>query len=66
MSKKCLTQQQLIIARLKQGWTSPLDALYDCGTMKLSTRVGELKWKGHSIIDVWHESRKYKLYRMAK
>jgi hypothetical protein len=65
MSKK-YTQHQLIIARLKQGWTSPLDALYDCGTMKLSTRVGELKWKGHSIIDVWHESRKYKLYRMAK
>lgn len=60
------TQQQLIIQTLSKGWTSPLDALHKAGTMKLSTRVGELRQAGYLILDKWHESKKYKMYRLIK
>jgi len=32
--------------------------------MKLATRVGELRRAGNNIIDKWHESRRFKIYRM--
>lgn len=60
------TQQELIIEVLKRGWTSPLDALRYAGTMKLATRVGELRRAGNLIIDKWHESRRYKMYRLTR
>lgn len=60
-----LTQRELIIKRLKMGWTSPLDALKYAGTMKLSTRVGELRAEGYLIFDKWHESKKFKQYIMS-
>jgi hypothetical protein len=50
----------------KGKWVSPLDALHQAGTMKLSTRVGELRAEGFLILDKWHESKEYKLYRMVK
>ena len=59
------TQRQLIIECLKKGWISPLDALKYAGTMKLATRVGELKAQGYMILDKWHESKKYKLYKLV-
>ena len=62
---KDITQRELIIKRLRMGWTSPLDALKFAGTMKLATRVGELKAEGYTIYDQWHESKKYKIYLMA-
>ena len=61
-----ITKKQLIIKALASGWTSPLDALKSAGTMKLSTRVGELKAEGYVILDKWHESRKYKMYRFVQ
>lgn len=61
-----MTQQQLIIKCLKKGWKSPLDALREAGTMKLSTRVGELRTAGFVILDKWHPSRAFKLYKMVK
>jgi hypothetical protein len=61
-----MTQQELIIKCLKKGWKSPLDALREAGTMKLSTRVGELRKAGCVILDKWHPSRAYKLYKMVK
>lgn len=60
-----MTQQAAIIQCLKKGWKSPLDALKEAGTMKLSTRVGELRHKGFKILDKWHESRKYKMYKLV-
>ena len=60
------TQRQMIIDCLKKGWISPLDALKYAGTMKLSTRVGELKKEGHIILDKWHPSKEYKLYKLVK
>ena len=61
-----ITQKQLIIKALSKGWISPLDALKSAGTMKLSTRVGELKAEGYLILDKWHESKKYKMYRFVQ
>jgi hypothetical protein len=59
------TQKQNIIKALKTGWISPLDALKKAGTMKLATRVGELRQEGYLILDQWHESRKFKIYRLV-
>ena len=61
-----MSQQTKIINMLKKGWKSPLDALYECGSMKLSTRVGELRQAGFVIQSKWHESKKYKIYRIVK
>ena len=61
-----MSQHTKIIAMLKKGWKSPLDALYECGSMKLSTRVGELKRAGFVIESKWHTSKKYKIYKLIK
>ena len=61
------TQRTKIILCLRQGkWVSPLDALREAGTMKLSTRVGELRAQGYLILDKWHDSHEYKMYRMVR
>ena len=60
------TQKQDIIKALKTGWISPLDALKQAGTMKLATRVGELRQQGYLILDRWHESKKFKEYKLIK
>lgn len=57
------TQKHRIIAALRT-WISPLDALHKAGTMKLATRVGELRREGHQIEDKWSSDRAYKLYRI--
>ena len=61
-----MSQQQRIIQCLKTGWVSGLDALYQAGTMKLSTRVGELKDAGWNIQSKWNADKRYKLYRLVK
>jgi len=61
-----MSQQEAIIECLKKGWKSPLDALNEAGTMKLATRVGELRRAGYIILDKWSQHRKYKLYKINK
>ena len=63
-----MTQHESIIKRLRKGWTTGLDALNDCGTMKLATRVGELRMAGHRIVDKWVElnGKRFKAYRLVK
>ena len=58
-------QRTAIIKCLQKGWKSPLDALNEAGTMKLATRVGELRRAGYVILDKWHESKRYKLYKLV-
>jgi hypothetical protein len=58
-----MTQHQIIIRLLNKGWISPVDAFKAGGGMKLSTRVGELRKAGYIILDKWHPSKKFKLYR---
>jgi hypothetical protein len=65
MSQKELnmTQHQIIVKLAKKRWISPLDAFKEGGGMKLSTRVGELRRAGYTILDKWHPSKSFKLYR---
>ena len=62
-----MSQHQLILKALRK-WCSPLDALKECGTMKLSTRVGELRQAGHNIQDRWDSAngKTFKSYRLVK
>lgn len=60
-----MSQQEAILKCLKKGWKSPLDALNEAGTMKLSTRVGELRRAGYIILDKWSEDRRFKLYKLV-
>jgi hypothetical protein len=63
-----LSQQQSIIKRLRKGWTTGLDALQTCGTMKLATRVSELRRDGYTVLDKWVEAegKRFKAYRLVK
>ena len=36
------TQQNKLIKRLREGWLNSLDAVYECGCLKLTTRVNEV------------------------
>ena len=59
-----MTQKNLILIAIKR-WISPLEALRLAGTMKLSTRVGELRLEGYNIEDKWSDDGRYKVYRLA-
>lgn len=63
-----MTQREVIIKRLKRGWCTGLQAVYDCGTMKLATRVSEMRRDGLNIIDKWVEQggKRFKAYRIVK
>jgi len=61
-----MSQRQAILKCLQKGWKSPLDALYEAGTMKLATRVGELRRSGYVILDKWSDDKRYKLYKLIK
>jgi len=58
-----MSQYEIIVKLAKKRWISPLDAFTNGGGMKLSTRVGELRRSGYLILDKWHPSKSYKLYR---
>ena len=58
-----MTQHQIIVKLAKKRWISPLDAFKEGGGMKLATRVGELRKSGYTILDKWHKSKEYKLYK---
>ena len=59
-----MTQKNLILIALKR-WISPLEALKQAGTMKLSTRVGELRLEGYNIEDKWSDDGRYKIYKLV-
>lgn len=63
-----MTQREAIIKRLKRGWCTGLQAVYDCGTMKLATRVSEMRRDGLNIIDklVEQGGKRFKAYRIVK
>jgi len=64
-----MTQHDLIIKRLRKGWCTGLQAVYDCGTLKLASRVSEIKRDtGYIIIDKWVEQngKRFKAYRIIK
>ena len=61
-----MTQHESILKHLRRDWISGLDALKLCGTMKLATRVGELRRAGYDIKDRWQEAngKRFKAYRL--
>lgn len=63
-----MTQKDSIIKRLRKGWCTGLDALQTCGTMKLATRVSELRRAGFTVIDKWVEQggKRFKSYKLVK
>lgn len=64
-----LNQRETIIKRLRKGWCTGLQAVYDCGTLKLASRVSEIKRDtGYIIIDKWVEQngKRFKAYRIIK
>lgn len=63
-----LTQRDSILKRLKRGWTTGLDALNACGTMKLATRVSEFRREGVAVQSrcVEQGGKRFKAYRVAK
>jgi len=67
-----MTQRTDITKRLRRGWCTGLQALQDCGTMKLATRVGEIKaelWgTPYAMEDRWVEKngKRFKAYRIVK
>ena len=67
-----MTQRTDITKRLRRGWCTGLEALYDCGTMKLSSRVTDIKrdliGTRYKVIDRWVEEngKRFKSYRIVK
>ena len=63
-----LTQRETIIKRLRRGWCTGLQAVHDCGSLKLASRVSELRREGYAIADKWIEQggKKFKAYRMPR
>lgn len=66
------TQQRAILEHLQKGYImTPKDGWKVAGTMKLSTRIGELIKKGHQIIKepiiVMNGKKRYRVmsYRLA-
>ena len=62
-----MTQQEHL-AKVLRVWTSPLQALRLVGTMKLATRIGEMRRAGFQIQDRWQEAdgKRFKSYRLLK
>ena len=57
------TQRARILKALKR-WISGAEAFEQAGTLKLSTRVGELRKLGYDIESKWHFSNDFKIYRL--
>jgi hypothetical protein len=57
------TQRQRILKALKR-WISGAEAYEQAGTLKLSTRVGELRKLGYDIESKWHFTNDFKIYRL--
>lgn len=62
-----MTQQEQITKRLRRGWTTALDALRDCGCMRLAARVLEMRQDCLNVSDKWVEvnGKRFKAYRIV-
>lgn len=43
------SQCEALVKRLRRQWVSPLDALHECGVMRLAARIHELRRRGFNI-----------------
>ena len=44
-----MTQNEVLLALTKQGWTSPLDLFKESGSMRMSGRIYDLKKLGYTF-----------------
>ncbi len=64
-----MKQHEWIIRQLKMGrMITALDALNGCGSMKLATRISELKRDGHNIVThmVSQNGKKFAKYQLIR
>ena len=63
-----MTQQEQLTKRLRRGWTTALDALKDCGCMRLAARVLEMRQAGLTVADKWVEigGKRVKSYKIVE
>jgi hypothetical protein len=64
-----MNQHEWIIRQLKMGrMITALDALNGCGSMKLATRISELKRDGHNIVThmVSQNGKKFAKYQLIR
>ena len=52
-----MSQNASILAALKQGPLTPMDALKHAQCMRLGARIFELRQMGHPITREWYETR---------
>lgn len=64
-----MKQHEWILRQLKMGrMITALDALNGCGSMKLATRISELKRDGHNIVThmVSKNGKKFAKYQLIR
>jgi hypothetical protein len=64
-----MNQHEWIMRQLKMGrMITALDALNGCGSMKLATRISELKRDGHNIVThmVSQNGKKFAKYQLIR
>lgn len=64
-----MNQHEWIMRQLKMGRIiTALDALNGCGSMKLATRISELKRDGHNIVThmVSQNGKKFAKYQLIR
>lgn len=44
-----MTQREILLELTKQGWTSPLDLYRECGSMRFSARLYDLRQEGYQF-----------------
>ena len=44
-----MTQNEMIIELLRDGWLDPIRAFFEVGTLKLATRISEIRASGIKV-----------------
>lgn len=63
-----MSQTEQILQMLKRGPVTPMDALKEAGTLRLASRVLDLKKQGHNIITemVNKKGKKFASYKLVE
>ncbi len=63
-----VTQNNRLVAAMRQRWVTPAEAFQICGTLRFSGRVLEIKAMGHNLAEQWKETpngTRVKAFRIA-
>jgi len=63
-----MSQNDWVLAALKQGPITAMDALKGCGCLRLAARVRDLRQRGHNIVStiVTQDGKVFAKYTLAK